>query len=384
MAGGGKKSDNTLNLISISLVKWLFYLQIIQSLKMNSMRIALIFLLSLPLLLLGSCQRKGNTGTPGQRVLEADGHVVRPEPFQVQIRSTGELLSFEDVELRTPVAGNVLGIYFEEGQQVRQGDLLVEMDNRTWKAQKTGLEARLAFTKSELARKKGLLSVEGVSLEEVERTQAEVIQLESQIGELEVLIDRSMIRAPFNGRLGMRDFSPGAYLAQGDVITRLVQTGRIRVHFSIPAQYASLARSGQEVLLISSSTGDTATAGIYAVDPMIRATSRSLQVRALLENGQGRFVPGDFIQVEMVVEDNQEALLVPAESVIPELGTQVVYLVREGQAVKQEVKTGSRTSNRVQVLHGLSPGDVVLTTGLMEVRDGVPVEVRNMEREESP
>jgi membrane fusion protein, multidrug efflux system len=347
-------------------------------------RTLLILLTALPIILLGSCQRGGNSGgNQASRVLAADGHRVQTQPFQVHIRATGDLLSYEEVELKTPVAGTVLGIYFDEGQQVRKGDLLVEIDNRAWMAQKKGLEAQLEFTESELARKRELLSIEGVSLEEVERSQAEAAQLKARIEELEVMIDLSRVRAPFGGQLGMRNFSLGAYMAQGETITHLVETGRLRVHFSIPAKYASLARTGQEVTLISSAAGDTATARIYVVDPMISASSRSLQVRALLENSQGRFLPGDFIQVEMLVEQTEKALLVPAESVIPELGTQVVFVVRNGQAARQEIEVGARTENMVQVLRGLSPGDVVLTTGLMEVRDGIAVEVRNINPEDS-
>jgi membrane fusion protein, multidrug efflux system len=347
-------------------------------------RILLIFMAALPMILTGSCQRGGNSGgSPATRVLEADGHRVEAQPFQVHIRATGDLLSYEEVELKTPVAGIVLGIFFDEGQWVQKGDLLVEIDNRSWMAQKKGLEAQLEYTESELARKRELLSIEGVSLEEVERSQADADQLKARIEELGVMIDLSRVRAPFDGQLSMRNFSPGAYMAQGETITRLVQTGRIRVHFSIPAKYASLARTGQEVNLTSSSAGDTATARIYAVDPMISEASRSLQVRALLENRQGRFLPGDFIQVEMLVDQTEDALLVPAESIIPELGTQVVYVARDGQAVRQEIETGARTENMVQVLRGLSPGDVVLTTGLMEARDGIAVKIRNINPEES-
>jgi membrane fusion protein, multidrug efflux system len=347
-------------------------------------RILLFVFAFLPMILFGSCQRGGNAGSnQANTVLAADGHRVKTQPFQVHIRATGNLLSYEEVELKTPVAGTVMGIFFDEGQQVRKGDLLVEIDNRSWMAQKKGLEAQLEFTDSELERKRELLSIEGVSLEEVERTQAEAAQMNARIEELDVMIDLSRVRAPFDGQLGMRDFSLGAYLNQGETITRLVQTNRIRVHFSIPAKYASLARSGQEITLISSTAGDTAMARIYAVDPMISASSRSLQVRALLENSQGRFLPGNFIQVEMLVDQTEEAMLIPAESIIPELGTQVVYVARNGQAVRQEIQIGERTETMVQVLRGLSPGDVVLTTGLMEVRDGIAVQVRNINPEDS-
>ena len=335
-------------------------------------------------LLLASCGVGGPGEQQPERQLRADGYRVTPEPFTISIGSTGELLSFEEVELRTPVSGHVLSINFREGEYVRRGTLLAEIDNRTWKAQKRGLEARLQSVQSELRRKQELLEIEGVSLEEVERTAAEASDLEARIEELEVMIDRSQVRAPFAGRLGMRDFSPGAYLSQGDVITRLVQTHRIRVHFSIPARYAALAREGQQVQVIASANGDTALARVYAIDPVINPATRNRQLRAELPNPEGRFVAGDFVQVIFETDHDEDALLVPAEAIIAQMNTQLVYRVENDTARRQEVEIGTRTRQRVHVLSGLQAGDTVLVTGLMEVRDGTPVEIRELKQEATP
>jgi membrane fusion protein, multidrug efflux system len=342
-----------------------------------------VFLMFALLVIMVSCNQNSNPGQKQAGILKAEGYRVDPEYFTVNIRATGELLSNEEVELKTPVSGNVQNIYFREGQYVKKGDLLVEIDNRSWVARKLGLEARLLSAKSELSRKKELLEIEGVSQEELEQSEAEVNHLKAQIEELEVMIDLAHIRAPFNGWLGMRNFSPGAFLSQGEVITRLVQNDKLKVNFTIPARYASNIRKDQKITIISSASGDTAQAAIYAVDPIISSTSRSLQIRALLDNERKGFLPGDFAQVVLEVGQFENALLVPAESVIPEMNTQVVYVVSEGKALRQVVETGSRTHNRVQVLKGLSPGDVVLTTGLMTIRDGDPVEIFESTLEET-
>lgn len=327
-----------------------------------------------------SCKRNSNSSQTSASILGVTAYRVMPETFTVTIRATGDLLSWEDVELKTPVSGNVLNIYFNEGVYVREGDLLVEMDHRVWSAQKKGLEARLLSAESDLSRKLGLLDIEGVSREEVERSQAEVSQLKAQVEELEVMIDLAHIRAPFSGRLGMRNFSLGAFLTQGETITRLVQTDRLRVHFTIPARYASLTNTGDEIAITSSSSGDSAVAVIYAIDPIISAASRSLQIRASLNNTRN-FVAGDFTQIIFGVEQNEDALLIPAESLIPELNRQVVYIVNNGQAKRVEVEAGARTRNRVHITSGLAPGDTVITTGLMEIRDGMPVDVRELNQE---
>lgn len=343
-----------------------------------------VFLLTLILLIIvTSCRQNKDSGQRQASTVVVEGYVVEPEFYTVSIRTTGELLSYEEVELKTPISGNVLNIYFREGQYVNRGDLLVEIDNRSWTARKIGLEAQLTSAQSELTRKKELLEMEGVSQQEMEQSQAAVSNLKAQIEELDVMIDLAHIRAPFSGWLGMRDFSPGAFLSQGEIITRLVQNDKIKVNFNIPSRYAVRAEKHQEVTIISSATGDTAIAAIYAVDPIITPSSRTLNIRALLDNKNKGFLPGDFAQIIFEVEQYDDALLVPAESVIPELNRQVVYLANNGRAVRQEVETGSKTHNRVQILKGLSPGDIVLTTGLMTVQEGVQVEISTSKTKES-
>jgi membrane fusion protein, multidrug efflux system len=329
-----------------------------------------------------SCGNNDNQAARNTRTIIAEAYQVQPEYYTVNIRSTANLLPYEEVEVKTPVSGNVMKIHFREGQLVRAGDLLVEIDNRSWVAQKKGLEARLISAEGEFRRKTKLLEIEGVSQEELDQSLAEVGNLKAQIESLNVMIDLAAIRAPFAGRLGMRNFSPGAFLSQGYVITKLVQTDNIRVHFSIPAKYAALAESGQEVRVVSSATGDTATAAIYAVDPMIDHASRSLALRALLRGNHSAFTPGDFAHVLFEVEQYENALLIPAESIIPELNGEVIFLVKNGTAVQREIQTSSRTEDRVQVIEGVVAGDTILTTGLMEVRDGDALDIRAVHQAE--
>ncbi|MDX9758575.1 MAG: efflux RND transporter periplasmic adaptor subunit [Bacteroidota bacterium] len=335
-------------------------------------------LMFLAFLAAGCGEGSGGKRPAGDAAVLAEAWLVRPEPHTVRIRATGDLLPREEVEIKAPVAGNVRAIRFREGQRVATGALLVEIDDRNWVAQKKGLEARLLSAESELHRKKKLLAVNGVSVEEVEQSTAEVDGLKAQIEALAVTIDLAAVRAPFAGRLGMRNFSTGAWLTQGSVITRLVQTDGMKVNFTIPAQYAAAVATGQAVTVISSNGRDTAMARVYAVDPRISSTSRSLQLRALLDGTPRGFVPGDFVQVHVDVERKDAALLVPAESIIPELNTMSVYILRDGIAVRREVTTGSRTDTRVEILDGIAPGDTVLTSGLMGVREGSPVTLQKL------
>ena len=327
---------------------------------------------------LAACQNNNNSQQGVNRTLNVEGYLVASEVFEQTIHATGDLLAWEEIEVKTPIAGLVHDIRFSEGQYVRKGDLLVEMDNRSWRAQKRGLEARLQSARSELERRQGLLVIEGVSREEVERAQAEADLLQAQIEELEVMIDLAHVRAPFNGRLGIRHVSPGAFLSQGEAITRLVQTDRLRVHFSVPARYAAMVNNDMEINVVSSSGGQQSTAHIYTTEPVMSASARSLLVRAELDNSRQQFIPGDFVLVVLGVDRDEGALLIPAEAVINELNSQIVYVARNGQTRRQVIEAGIRTRDRVQVLGGLAPGDTVITTGLMEIRDGIPVVIREL------
>ncbi len=347
----------------------------------NLLTKAMVIILALLAIAATSCKQNNNAGQPPVRVLNVDGYRLIPEFFATKINANGNLLAWEDVEIRTPVAGNVLNIYFDEGQVVSEGELLVEIDNRQWVARKNGLRARLLSSQNELARKQQLLEVDAVSLEEVEQSQAEVDNLLAQIEELEVMIDLSHIRAPFDGRLGMRNFSKGTYLSQGGIITRLVQNDRLKVDFNIPAKYADCELMGKTVFIKSSGGDRLSQAVIYAVDPMISAQSRSLNLRARLDNSKMTFMPGDFVRIECEVDQFDNALLVPAEAVIPELNAQVVFVAEGGIAKKREVLIGARTPDRAMITGGLSPGDIVLTTGLMEISEGSAIRLRNIKQE---
>ncbi len=332
-------------------------------------------------ILMISCSSDNSSSRQGPRATSAEGYRIETESHTITIRSTGELMPYESVELRTPVAGNVHRIHFNEGEYVREGALLVEIDSRTWQAQKKGLEAQLVSAQSELERRNRLLEIEGASQESVDQAFATVSDLEARIEELHVRIDLANIRAPFSGRLGMRDFSPGAYLSQGEIITRLVQTRQLKINFDIPARYAAIAQKGMEVMVISSSSSDSILARVYAMEPFINANTRNLRLRGILDNEEQKFIPGDFIRVIIDAEQNENAILIPTESIISELNAQVVYLVREGKAQRREVEIGTSTRGRVMILDGLQEGDTIMLTGLMGIRDGSDVQIRNLNQE---
>lgn len=342
-----------------------------------------IFVFILCCYCLGACdqQEKSLSQNQSDRTLAVDGHLVQTRALENTVSSTANLLPYEQVEIRAPIAGNVLGIYFEEGQEVQKGELLISIDDRQLRARKEGLEARLISAKKELARRKELLDIEGSSQEEVDQARATVSNLSAQIRELQVQINLANVNAPFSGEVGMRNFSLGSYLPQGQPITQLVQTQRLKVDFSLPAQYLSYIEEGQPVKVMSDDAQDTAQANIYAIDPLISAGSRSIQIRAVLENDSLQFVAGNFAEVEVSIELDEEAVVIPAEAVVPDLDAHVVYKVEEGLARRQSVSLGVRTDDHIQIEQGLAEGDTILLTGLMQVSDSTAVQIRELKEE---
>lgn len=324
-----------------------------------------------------SCGKEQENGQQQEenQAIQVRAALVEADSFARTVSTTANLLPFEQVDIKAPVAGNVLAIYFKEGERVGKGEQLIRIDDRSWRAQLQGLQAQLERARSELERNQELIEREGISREELEQAEAQVRNLEAQAKELRVNIQLANVKAPLSGQLGMRDFSLGDYLQQGQTITQLVQKDRLRVDFTIPAEYAPHVRQDQEMTVIASATGDTLQALVYAISPAISLNSREIRIRGLLDNREGQFIPGDFAQVQLNITQKEEALLIPAEAVLPEAETHVVFKAQNGRAMRQEVSLGLRTPSRIQILEGLSQGDTVLITGLMQVEDSSRIEV---------
>lgn len=342
---------------------------------------ARLFNLLLILIIIASCRRSDQAGQRQQGPALVKIYEISETPFVLDLIATGELLPDESAEIRAPLSGNVMKIHFKEGQLVKKGDLLVELDHRKWVAQRRGLEAQLASAQSELIRRESLVKVEGVSKADYEQAMAQVDQVKAQIEELDVLIDQARVSAPFSGQVGLRDFSSGSYMAQGALITRIVNTQRLKVRFTIAAKYSSLLHPGQTIQIRSNACDRIAEAVVYALDPALSPTSRTLEVRAYLMNPSGQFMAGDFVQIKLDLQQQSDAILIPPEAVIPELNQQVVFIVKDTVAIRRVVKTGTRTRDQIEITEGLKAGDKVILSGLMTLKDGAPVLVRTKDGE---
>jgi len=327
--------------------------------------------------LFASCsEKKVKSNEANSNEFLVDAVKVVPQNFETILKVTANILPYERVELKAPVSGTVLSIDFNEGQFVNKGQLIVRIDDRTWIAQEKGLKAQLLSATADLKRKEELLTMEGASQQDVDQAQASVDDLAAQIEELNVNISLANVKAPFDGKLGMRDFSLGSYLNQGQVITTLSQSRKLKVDFNFSSQYRKQVEKGKEVKVISG--GDTVPSVIYAVNPLASNTSRTMQIRSVIENNSKNLIPGDFAEVLVPIQVDKKAIIVPSDCIVPELNAQTVFVFHNGKALRKTVELGARTDAMVQILNGVSTGDTVLTTGLMRVKNNFPVKIKEI------
>ena len=325
-----------------------------------------------------SCTNNEVTTQAGPaNALQVEAYKVIAQPFSSELLTTAQLMAEEQVELMAPMAGQVLTIYFKEGEKVTKGQKLIRLDDRSWKAQLVGVNAELDAAQKDYDRKKELLSVEGSSQEEVDNALSQIEILKSQLQQLQINISLANVSAPFSGQLSMRDFSEGAFLKQGDIITTLSANKQLKVDFNLAQTHSKSIEIGKTVLVLVGQ--DTLEAKIYAVNPVVDIQTRTINVRALLERKENNSImPGAFAEILITTNVIDDALLIPTQAVVPSITEQTVYVYKNGKAVRKIVVVGDRTADKVHIISGISAGDTVLTTGLLAVKDGMDLEIQSI------
>jgi membrane fusion protein, multidrug efflux system len=305
--------------------------------------------------------------------LEVSTFVVRAAPYAESVVSTGTLRAEEGVELQAEINGKIVAIAFAEGTHVRAGDLLVKLNDADLVAQL----ARARFRK-ELAvlreQRISRLLKEGVARREEYDTALNELNVQSaEMDLIQAQLAKTEIRAPFDGVVGLRYVSVGAFVNANARIATLQRLERLKIDFSVPEKYAGRIRAGNAIRFTVAGGREAFPAKVYAIDPRIDAATRTLVIRAICPNDGARLLPGAFANVEIILARDENALLVPSVAVVPGLQEANVFVLAGGKAVRRAVKTGIRTETSVQILSGLAAGDIVITSGLQQLRTGLPV-----------
>ncbi|MBT0608801.1 efflux RND transporter periplasmic adaptor subunit [Aequorivita echinoideorum] len=303
------------------------------------------------------------------------GMVLTPEKFADNLSLSGTLEANEQVEIRSEIMGVIEKINFEEGTQVSKGQVLLKVNDMEMRAQLSQVRTAQQLASENERRAKLLLEKQAISQEEYDIASADFksAQAESQL--INAQLGKATIRAPFSGTIGLRYISEGTYVTPTTPIATLVNTKQLKITFSIPEKYASRMKLNSELTFTVAGSKEEYKATIYAIEPMVDLNTRTLKMRAIAENPDGKLYPGTFANVILPLETVDDALLVPTESLIPIQNGKMIFVSKGGKAKQIEVETGSRTDSSVRVISGLKAGDTILTSGVMSLKDGTNVKV---------
>ncbi|GHA27086.1 MexH family multidrug efflux RND transporter periplasmic adaptor subunit [Salinimicrobium marinum] len=319
--------------------------------------------------------RANNKPQEAQTSATVKGEVLEPQKFSESLSLSGSLEANEQVELRSEVSGVVENISFQEGSKVSQGQVLVRVNDLELRAQLAKIKTAEKLASENERRAQLLLEKEAISQEEYDMARADLQSAEAESQLIAAQLAKAAIKAPFSGTIGLREISEGTYVTPSSLIAKLVNTDKLKLTFAIPEKYSNQVGVGSQLSFTTAGSPEEHTATIYAIEPGVDVATRTLKMRAIAENKEGKLIPGTFANVLLPLATVDDAIMVPTEALIPIQNGKKIYVVQNGIAREVIVQTGSRTEDSVRVLSGLKPGDTILTSGVMILKDGVPVNV---------
>ncbi|UJP66477.1 efflux RND transporter periplasmic adaptor subunit [Mongoliitalea daihaiensis] len=346
--------------------------------------VAVIFIYPRKDTFFGKDKETSNAGpaaaAPGQGApLPVNVVELRPERLENNLNITGTIIPNETVNLRPEIPGLVTKVSFKEGEFVKKGTPLLYLNDDELKAQYERLSYTKKLFESQENRQKQLLEKEAISQEEYDIV---LNQFNTNLADLrlvEAQLNKTIIRAPFDGVVGLRQISEGSVIGTADVIANIVNIDPVKIEFSIPERYANRVQLGSKIFFTNDSDGGDVEGTVYAYEPSIETGTRTLRIRATSPNKNRRFLPGMFVRIRYVLGIDEDALMVPSEAIIPELSGYKVFIVNaESKVEERQVTIGTRTDSYVQIMDGVKNGDLVLTTGVLQVRGGMPVNYKKI------
>lgn len=315
----------------------------------------------------------------GAGQLQAEAFIVRTTSLSENLEVPGTILPYEQTEIRPEISGRVVQLNINEGGFVQKGSVLVKLFDGDLQAQLKKLQVQLQIAEKTAERYKALLKINGVSQQEYDLSELDASNLRADIDLVKVNIAKTEIRAPFNGRMGLRQISLGAYITPTTLISTISQVGQLKMEFSVPEKYSDEMRKGRSVKFTVAGANQSFNASIMATESVIEANTRTLKVRTVVNGSHALLVPGAFAKVALQLGENDQALIIPTQAVIPQARNKKVIIYRNGVANFQEVRTGIRDSTFVEITEGLRKGDTVVTTALLSIREGSKIKLSKVQ-----
>jgi membrane fusion protein (multidrug efflux system) len=324
--------------------------------------------------------KSGGAGTKGKddknKSMTVNGIVLKSQTFDNNLSLSGSIEANEQVDIRSEVSGIVEGIYFKEGSNVSKGQLLFKVNDLELRAQLAQARTKQGLASENERRAKLLLQKEAISQEEYDIARADYKLAQAEIQLIQAQIAKTAVRAPFSGKIGLRSISPGTYITPAILVAKLVNSGKLKITFSVPEKYASQITLNSNLSFTVTGSNQSYSAKVYAIEPEVQIATRTLQVRALAENRDGKLLPGTFANVELPLDIIKDAIVIPTEAIIPVQDGKKVFISNNGKAKEVMVETTTRTDASILVLSGLKVGDTLITSGVMSLKEDAPVKVK--------
>jgi membrane fusion protein, multidrug efflux system len=315
------------------------------------------------------------TGRPRQGPISVDAFRVSQSSVSEEVQIPGSLLPFEETQIRAEVGGRVVALNINEGATVQKGTVLLKIFDADLQAQLKKLQVQLKIAEKTEERNKELLAINGISQQEYDLSTLNADNLRADIESTQIAISKTVIRAPYTGRVGLRNISLGSYISPSDIITNIRQVDKLKLEFSVPEKYARQLKQGYEVKFRVDGGEKDHKAIVLATESSVDQNTRTLKVRAVVNGENAELVPGIFARVNLQLGKDSLALLVPTQAILPTARNKQVIVLRRDSVMFTVVETGIRDSAYVQILKGLQKGDTVITTGLMAIRPNAKVKV---------
>ena len=342
----------------------------------------IIYYFSALILIIISCKDKQKNELNKPKVIpptNVEVIIATANSFENKLELSGNIIANDAIEVRPQISGRVVYLNIPEGKFVKAGTVLAKIYDEDLQAQLTKLKVQLDLANLNEKRQKQLLSINASNQSDYDFVANHIQSIYADIEYQKRLIDKTVIKAPFDGVAGLRKISLGAFVNPETNIVSFQSDKKLKVDFEIPSKYLKNIHLEKKIKLTVESNPNQMYATIYAIEPLVSSTSQNLKVRCRLEGNESVSI-GDYCKINIDVNENKKGIFVPSEAIIPEANSKKLVVVKNGRAVYTPVETGFRTDRVVEIIKGISYGDSIIVVGTLSVRPNFPVIIKNVRK----
>lgn len=328
----------------------------------------------------GSDKKEAAAAAPKPQAMKVEGYIVKTMTVTDKAELPGTIIPNEETEIHPEISGRLVYLNLNEGKVVGKGTLLAKIFDGDLQAQLKKLNVQLAVAEQTVSRMGELRKIDGVSQQEYDLSALQVNTIKADMEIVRTNISRTEIRAPFSGTLGLKNISAGAYISPATTLTTIRQNNQLKLDFTLPEKFTNSFTIGQLVNFSTEGNSKTYTAKVIAAESGVAENTRSLNIRAVVTNNDGKLLPGTFAKVATNFNTDPNGLMVPSQSILPQARGKKVILYRGGIASFADVVTGLRDSAFVQIISGVKEGDTVITSGLMSLKPDAKVSITKINK----